>query len=109
MTTRSQIETQIKQVTKRVNAETAKRKKQVLALRAKAAEAALSWVMSHQGQLDAFRASVKGTPVAKVLDALIGALQGVAGAKKVAKKKPARKAAKKAPAKKAAKKTARKR
>lgn len=103
MTTRSQIESQIKQVTKRVNAETAKRRKQVLALRAKAADAALKWVMSHQGQLDAFRASVKGTPVAKALDVLLAALKGAAG------KKPAKKTAKKKAVKKAAKKVARKR
>lgn len=104
MTTRTQIETQITQVKKRVNTEATKRKKQLLALRAKAAEAALHWVMSHQSQLDAFRASVKGTPVAKALDSLLSALRDAAGAK--AKKRPAAKkkvAAKKPVAKKAAK------
>lgn len=103
MTTSTQIKTQITQVKKRVNTEATKRKKQLMALRGKAAEAALHWVMSHKGQLDAFRASVKGTPVEKALDALLAALRGVAG------KKPAAKKAVKKVAKKAAKKVARKR
>ena len=101
MTTRTQIESQIKKVQKRVNAETTKRTKQVMALRAKAADAALKWVMSHQGQLDAFRASVQGTPVAKALDALLAALKGAASVK--AKKAPAKKKVVKKAAKKKAK------
>jgi DNA-binding protein H-NS len=93
MTTRSNIESQIKNVRKRVSAEAAKRKKQVAGLRAKAAEAALHWVISHEDRVNAFRSSVKGTPVAK-------ALLKKSGAKPAAKKRPAAKkaAAKKKPA-----------
>jgi DNA-binding protein H-NS len=99
MTTRSNIESQIKNVRKRVSAEAAKRKKQVAGLRAKAAEAALHWVISHEDRVNAFRSSVKGTPVAKALDALIDMLKK-SGAKPAAKKRPAAKkaAAKKKPA-----------
>lgn len=104
MTARTQIESQIKQVQKRVNAEKARRTKQIMALRAKAAEAALKWVMSHESQLNSFRASVKGTPVAKALDALLGVLRGAAGSKAKAKPK-----AKKKPVAKKAKPKARKR
>lgn len=105
MTTRTQIETGIKEVQKRVNAETAKRKKQIAALRARAAEAALHWVIAHEDRVDAFRSSVKGTPVAKALDALLDLLKknsAKPAAKKAAAKRPAAKkkpAAKKAPAK----------
>lgn len=101
MTTRTQIESQINQVKKRVNAEKAKRTKQVIALRAKAAEAALHWVMSHEDRVNAFRSSVNGTPVAKVLDALLAALRGAAGSKAKPKSKAKSAAKKKAPAKKA--------
>lgn len=95
MTTRSQIETQIKKVQKRVSAETARRKKQVTALRARAAEAALHWVIAHEDRVNAFRASVKGTPVANALDALLDLLKKNSG-------KPAAKAKRPAPKKKAA-------
>ncbi|MGH8460042.1 MAG: hypothetical protein ACRESS_00400 [Stenotrophobium sp.] len=105
MTTRARFESQLQKVQKRVSAETAKRKKQIASLRAKAAEAALHWVMSHEDRVNAFRSSVKGTPVAKALDSLIDKLKSSSGAMK---KKPARKsAAKKKPA--ARKKTAAKR
>ena len=105
MDTRMQIESGIKEVKKRVNAETAKRKKQVTVLRARAAEAALHWVIAHEDRVNAFRASVKGTPVAKALDALLDMLKKNSpkpAAKKSAAKRPAAKkkpAAKKAPAK----------
>lgn len=90
MTTRSKIESQIKKVQKRVNAETAKRKKQVDALRARAAEAALHWVISHQDRVNAFRSSVQGTPVAQALDALLDLLKGAAKKKPAAKKSKAK-------------------
>ena len=111
MDTRAQIETGIKKVQKRVSAETARRKKQVNALRARAAEAALHWVIAHEDRVNSFRASVKGTPVAKALDALLDLLKksSATPAKKSAGKRPAAKkkmAAKKTPAKKAAAKKA---
>lgn len=105
MTTRTRIESELKKVQKRVKEETAKRKKQIAGLRAKAADAALQWVMSHESRVNAFRSSVKGTPVAKVVDTLIDKLKSNApkpAARKTAKKKKA--AAKKPAAKKAAKK-----
>ena len=97
MTTRTRFESQIKKVQKRVSAETAKRKKQLIAFRVKAADAALHWVLSHEDRVNAFRSSVKGTPVAKALDVLIEKIKG--SAKKPAARKPAaKKAAKKKPA-----------
>jgi DNA-binding protein HU-beta len=98
---------------KKLNSAAASRKKQVIALRSKAAEAALNWVMSHEDRVNQFKSAVKGTPVAAALDKLLDLLKSEAKpakapAKKTAKKKaPARKAAKKA-VKKAAKKTAKK-
>lgn len=99
MTTASQLQTQLKKVQKRLTSQTAKGKKQVDALRAKAAHAALQWVMSHQDRVNQFRSSVRGTPVAKALDALLALLkkEGAPKKKAAAKKRPAaRKAAKKA-------------
>ena len=97
MTTVS-LQAQIKKVQKRLTGEANKGKKQVNALRAKAADAALKWVMSHQDRVNQFRSSVKGTPVAKALDALLDLLRKQGTPKKApAKKKPAaKKAVKKA-------------
>jgi hypothetical protein len=116
MSTRAKLESQIKSVRTRLKVQT---KKQIEALRSKAAAAALQWVISHQGRVDAFRASVKGTPVEKALDNLIEILKVNSGhaakirpsaKKKVAAKKkaPAKKAVKKAAVKKTVKKTAKK-
>lgn len=98
MTTTSKLQSQLKQVQKRLSSQTAKGKKQVDTLRAKAAHAALQWVMSHQDRVNQFRSSVKGTPVAKALDALLTLLKKEGAPKKAAaKKRPAaKKAAKKA-------------
>lgn len=117
MSTRTKLESQIKNVRKRLTAQTNKR---ITALRAKAAGAALQWVISHEDRVNAFRASVKGTPVEKALDALIEILKNnsprpaasrrPAAKKKAASKKKvtAKKVVKKA-VKKAAKKPARRR
>ena len=102
MDTRTQIESGIKEVKKRVNAEAAKRKKQVAALRARAAEAALHWVIAHEDRVNAFRASVKGTPVAKALDALLTMIKKSSGKPAAKKAKARRVAAKKKPASKKA-------
>ncbi|MGH8456851.1 MAG: hypothetical protein ACRETW_06045 [Stenotrophobium sp.] len=107
MTARARLQSQIKKVQKRVRTETAKRKKQIAALRVKAADAALHWVMSHQNRVDAFRSSVKGTPVAKALDALLVAIKDNAGRKAATRAAPKRKSA--AKRKPAAKKSAKKR
>ena len=115
MSTRTKLESQIKSVRTRLKAQT---RKQIETLRAKAAAAALQWVISHQDRVDAFRSSVKGTPVEKALDNLIEILKINSGhavkirpsaKKKVAAKKktPAKKAVKKA-VKKVAKKAVRK-
>lgn len=98
MTTASKFQSQLKKVQKSLTSRTAKGKKQVSALRAKAADAALKWVMSHQARINQFRSSVKGTPVAKALDALLDLLKKQGTPKRApAKKRPAaRKAAKKA-------------
>lgn len=97
MTTAAKIQSQLKKVQKQLSSRTAKGKKQVDALRSKAANAALQWVMSHEDRINQFRSSVKGTPVAKALDALLDLLKQQAPKRKpAAKKKPARKAAKKA-------------
>jgi hypothetical protein len=113
MSTRTKLESQIKNVRKRLKAQT---KKQLDALRAKAAGAALHWVISHEDRINAFRASVKGTAVEKALDTLIEALKNSSEKPTAARKPAARKkaAAKKKPAakqvaKKAVKKTARRR
>ena len=98
MTTVS-LQAQIKKVQKRITGEANKGKKRVNALRAKAADAALKWVMSHQDRVNQFRSSVKGTLVAKALDALLDLLkkQGTPKKKPAAKKRPAaKKAVKKA-------------
>lgn len=98
MTTTSKLQSQLKKVQKSLTSRTAKGKKQIAALRAKAAHAALQWVMSHQDRVNQFRSSVKGTPVAKALDALLDMLKKQDTTKRApAKKKPAaKKAAKKA-------------
>ena len=99
MTTAASLQSQFKKVQKRLTSQTTKGKKKVDALRAKAAHAALQWVMSHQDRVNQFRNSVKGTPVAKALDALLDVLkkEGAPKKKKVAKKRPAaKKVAKKA-------------
>lgn len=94
------LQARIKKVQKSIKGQANKGKKQVNALRAKAADAALKWVMSHQDRVNQFRSSVKGTPVAKALDALLALLKKQGTPKKApARKKPA--------AKKAVKKTAR--
>ena len=89
---------------KKLNSAAASRKKQVMALRTKAAEAALNWVMSHEDRVNQFKSAVKGTPVAAALDKLLDLLKTEAKPTKA----PARKTAKKAPAKKAAKKASKK-
>lgn len=101
-TTTAKLQSQLKKVQKRLTSQTSKGKKQVHALRVKAAHAALHWVMSHQDRVNQFRSSVKGTPVAKALDALLAMLkkEGAPKKKAAAKKRPA--------AKKAVKKTVRK-
>lgn len=108
MSTRTKLESQVKSVRMRLTTQT---RKQIEALRSKAAAAALQWVISHQDRVNAFRASVKGTAVEKALDNLIAILKS--NSKKAAtKRKPAakKKAApkKKAPARKAAKKAVKK-
>jgi hypothetical protein len=110
MSTRTKLESQIKNVRMRLNAQTNKSKKQVAALRAKAADAALNWVISHKDRVNAFRSSVKGTPVAKAVDMLIDVLKKNSS-KPAARRKPAAKkkaAPKKSAAKKAVKKVTRK-
>ena len=98
MTTTSTLQSQLKKVKKSLTSRTTKGKKKVDALRAKAAHAALQWVMSHQDRVNQFRSSVKGTPVAKALDALLDMLKKQGAPKKAAaKKRPAaKKAVKKA-------------
>ncbi len=116
MSTRTKLESQIKNVRKRLTAQTTKSKKQIAALRAKAADAALNWVIAHKDRVNAFRSSVKGTPVATAVDKLIDVLKSnssksVAIRKPAVKKKaaPKKKVAAKKPAKKAVKKAARRR
>lgn len=97
------IDTQLKALRKKLDTVAASRKKQILSLRAKAADAALHWVMSHESRVDQFKSAVKGTPVAGAVDKLIDLIKSEAkpagkATKKVAKK-VARKAAKKAPRK----------
>lgn len=113
MSTRTKLESQIKKAGKRLKAPNSKRI--ISALRAKAAGAALHWVISHEDRVNAFRASVKGTPVEKALDALLEMLKnasGGAGASKPAararKAAPRKKPAAKKPVKKAVKKVAKK-
>lgn len=107
------IEVQVQAIKKKLTSAATSRKAQVLKLRAKAADAALNWVMAHQSRVDQFKGAVKGTPVAGVLDKLLALLKSEAGSGKkkapARKKTAAKKAAKKAPAKKAAKKTAKRR
>lgn len=104
------IEVQVQAIRKKLTSAASTRKTQMKQLRAKAADAALNWVMSHQSRVDQFKGAVKGTPVAGIVDKLIALLQSEAGAgkKKSAARKPAKKAARKAPAKKAVKKAAKK-
>lgn len=99
------IDTQIKALRSRLDSAATSRKKQVLALRAKAADAALHWVMSHQSRVNQFKSAVKGTPVAGAVDKLIALLKAEAKPAKKATKKAVKKTARKA-TKKAARKTA---
>lgn len=107
------FEPQLKALRKKLHSATASRKKQVVALRAKAAEAALNWVISHEDRVNQFKSAVKGTPVAGAVDKLLALLKSEAkpvkaSSKKAVKRKaPAKKTAKKS-TKKATKKTARK-
>jgi hypothetical protein len=100
------IEVQVQAIRKKLTSAASTRKTQIMKLRAKAADAALNWVMSHQSRVDQFKGAVKGTPMAGVVDKLLAMLKSEASTPKkkaAAKKKPAaKKAAKKAPAKKAA-------
>lgn len=104
------IEVQVQAIRKKLTSAASTRKTQVKKLRAKAADAALNWVMSHQSRVDQFKGAVKGTPVAGIVEKLLALLQSEAGVgkKKPAAKKAAKKATKKAPAKKAAKKAVKK-
>ncbi|MES0873838.1 hypothetical protein [Sinimarinibacterium thermocellulolyticum] len=97
------FESQLKAFRKKLDSVAASRKKQIAALRAKAAEAALNWVMSHEDRVNQFKRAVKGTPVAGAVDKLLDLLKSEAQPNK-----PAKKAAKKAPAKKATKRAAKK-
>ena len=101
------IDSQIKSFRKKLDTAAASRKKQIMALRAKAADAALHWVMAHQSRVNQFKSAVKGTPVSGAVDKLIDLLKAEAKPAKAPARKAAKKAAKKAaPAKKAAKKAA---
>lgn len=108
------FDSQLKVFRKKLDSATASRKKQVVALRTKAAEAALNWVMSHEDRVNQFKSAVKGTPVAGAVDKLLDLLESEAKpakapARKSAKKKaPAKKAAAKKATKKAARTSARK-
>jgi hypothetical protein len=113
------FESQIQAFRKKVNTAATSRKKQILALRAKAADAALHWVMAHQSRVDQFKSAVKGTPFAGTVDKLLQLLKTEAkpakksaskkgAAKRAGARKSARKTAKKAPAKRAARKAAKK-
>ncbi|MEW6167054.1 MAG: hypothetical protein AB1651_05100 [Pseudomonadota bacterium] len=113
------FESQIQSFRKKVDAAAASRKKQILALRTKAADAALHWVMAHRSRVNQFKSAVQGTPFAHTFDKLLQLLETEAKpAKKSASKKAAAKGsgarksaskvAKKAPAKKAARKAAKK-
>ncbi len=94
------FDAQIQAFRKKLNSVTASRKKQVAALRTKAADAALHWVMSHQSRVTAFKGAVKGTPVASAVDKLIDILKTEAKpAKPAAAKKAVKKAVKKAASK----------
>ena len=99
MTTREKLESTLASVQKEVGKQTKATRKRLLAARAKAADAALNWVMAHQDRVDAFRSSLKGTRVSGVVDKLLDLLRGAAGRKaapkKSAKKKPAKRAARK--------------
>lgn len=101
------IDTQIKALRSKLDSAAASRKKQVLALRAKAADAALHWVMSHESRVDQFKSAVKGTPVAGAVDKLIALLKSEAAPANKPVKKAAKKVVKKA-TRKAPKKAARK-
>lgn len=102
MTARTKLESQLQNVKKRVSAGATKGKKQIVALRAKAADAALHWVMSHEDRVNAFRSSVKGTPVSKAVESLLTLIKHEAHAKaKPAATRKVTAAAKKPAAKKA--------
>ncbi len=104
---KSSLESQIQAFRKKFNSAAASRKKQIMALRVKAADAALHWVMSHKSRVNQFKDAVEGTPVAGAVDKLIHLLEVEAKpAKKAAPQKAAKKATKKT-ATKAAKKPAR--
>ncbi len=106
--TASSLESQLQTFRKKIDSAARSRKKQVGALRAKAAEAALSWVMSHESRVEQFRSAVAGTPVAGALDKLLDLLKAEAHPAAPARKKPVKKAAAKKVAKKATKKAAKK-
>ncbi|HVT35274.1 MAG TPA: hypothetical protein VHE37_06810 [Nevskiaceae bacterium] len=76
-------------------------KEKLMAARAKAADAALTWVLAHQDRVDALRRSLKGTRADGVIDRLLALLRGAAG-----RSKPAKRAAKKKTAKRAVRKRA---
>lgn len=108
----SMVEAQLQGFIKKLNSAAKTGQKQVAGLRAKAADAALHWITSHEGRIAAFRASVAGTPVERAFETVLKLLKAEqAPVKKAAaaKKAPAKKAAAKKPAaKKAPAKTARK-
>lgn len=112
------FDAQLQAFRKKFNTAADSRKKQIDALRAKAAEAALSWVMAHEARVNQFKGAVKGTPVAAAVDKLIDMLKSEAkparkatttkartAAKKTSRTSASRKAPKRAARKAASKKT----
>lgn len=114
----SMVEAQLQGFIKKLNSAAKSGQKQVAGLRAKAADAALHWITSHDDRISAFRSSVSGTPVERAFETVLKLLKSeqaptkktaprkAAAGKAATQKAPAKKpAAKKAPAKTARKKT----
>lgn len=98
------FEAQLQAFRKKFNTAADSRKKQIDALRAKAADAALSWVMAHEARVNQFKGAVKGTPVAGAVDKLLDLLKSEAKPARKAPAKKSRPAAKKAAGKTASRK-----
>lgn len=106
----SMVEAQLQGFIKKLNSAAQSGQKQVAGLRARAADAALHWITSHDDRIAAFRKSVSGTPVEHALETVLKLLKaeqapaGKAAPVKAATRKAAVKkaVAGKAPAKKGA-------
>lgn len=86
--TKTAIDAQLRAFRDKLRDVAGSRKQQIDALRAKAADAALHWVMAHESRVNQFKDAVKGTPFAGAVDKLITLLETEAAPAHGSRSKP---------------------